>query len=61
MKYFSIDSAGGTNMCAGIEDEAVARRTAQQLANELGEVVFLYSDEPGDGEVIEPEQPDANA
>lgn len=48
MTYWNIDSGDGNELTAGISSELVARRTAQQMANERGEPVYLY--EVGDGE-----------
>lgn len=49
--YYSIDSANGNQITTGIS-EHLARRTAQQLADQRNETVMLYSDD--DSEEIEP-------
>lgn len=53
--YYSIDSADGTNICSGLRDEHLARLRAERCADEAGEPMRLYSNDPDDeGEVIEP-------
>lgn len=45
MTNYSIDDATGTLLCAGLQGDVVAYRTAQRLANERGELVPLVTTE----------------
>lgn len=65
MTNYSIDDATGTLLCAGLQGDVVAYRTAQRLANERGELVRLYEsdalseDEGGPAaEIIHPDVED---
>jgi len=40
---YSIDTGDGNQLTAGIQGYDAARRAAQQIANDLGETVYLYA------------------
>jgi hypothetical protein len=57
MSYYAVDTGDGNELCSGLAPE-IARKTAQRMANERGESVYLYS-AGNDGEEYEEIAPEA--
>jgi hypothetical protein len=45
MTTYAIDDAHGNQLTTGL-DERIARDTAERMANDLDEAVYLYDDRP---------------
>ena len=56
MKTYSIDDGNGNQLTTGLSEHE-AHATAQRIANDRGETVYLYED-GGEYEAIEPTEDD---
>lgn len=56
MSSYTVDDAHGNQLCAGIQNFDEAERTAQAIADRLGQSVWLFGpDLPEGGEEFSPE------